>query len=148
MKRSFITAAILAALSVTSLTASDEHRRGYEGLGGAFKSIDLSDEQKEKLKALRTNRANAFKNAERTEVKTDFAAVFKADSFDRSAFVAAASARASADIERRADLLAEIHAILSPEQREAFAKRLEKTAIGDRGGFGACGNKPRGDDKR
>ena len=144
MKRSFITAAILAALSVTSLTASDERRRGYEGFGGAFKSIDLSDEQKEKLKALKTNRANAFKNAERTEAKTDFAAVFKADSFDRSAFVAAASA----DIERRADLLAEIHAILSPEQREAFAKRLEKTAIGDRGGFGACGNKPRGDDKR
>ncbi|MDR2638522.1 MAG: Spy/CpxP family protein refolding chaperone [Helicobacteraceae bacterium] len=127
MKRGLLCAAVAAALAIAAFAGTFERRHhgefGFRGI-----SAELSDEQKERLNALRAARLESFKNADRSGEGADFAAAFRAEAFDRAAFVSAANAKAAARIEQKADFLAELHAILTPQQREAFAKRFEQKA--------------------
>jgi Spy/CpxP family protein refolding chaperone len=151
MKRSFLVAAVLAVFAIAGFAVSGDRRALHEDFGfhGLSKSLDLSAEQKDKLNALKTAGAESLKNADQSIAKVDLGAAFKADVFDRGAFVAAATARANANIEKRADFLAELHAILTPSQREILAKNFERKPryfsdrIPDRqGDFGAREIKP------
>ncbi|MDR1452292.1 MAG: Spy/CpxP family protein refolding chaperone [Helicobacteraceae bacterium] len=139
MKRIFLCAAILAALSVAGFANWQRDHSFFDD-----KSLNLSEAQKEKLQTLRSTCAESPKNVDRSGAKSDFADAFKAENFDRAAFLAAATANATKHAEERANFLAELHAVFTPEQREVFAQNLDQR--GDRrDGFGFCGtHKSRG----
>ncbi|MDR1912525.1 MAG: Spy/CpxP family protein refolding chaperone [Helicobacteraceae bacterium] len=124
MKRIFFALAAFAAIATASFANHDSRKDDF-GFHGAFKALELSDEQKDKLKALKTARIEALKSA-KIENGENFAAVFGGDSFNRAAFVSQENAKAVVHINDRADFLAELHAILTPAQREIFAKSLER----------------------
>ena len=83
----------------------------YEGFGskGAFKSLNLTAEQQKNVEALFA----ASKDGHQSAV----AASFGESAFDRDAFINAQHE----NIEKSADFFAALHAILTPEQRKAFA---------------------------
>lgn len=98
--------------------------RGPHGPGGEMPfahDLDLTDAQKEQLKAkLEANRPKIDFEAVRTEMKAKLES-FKADAFDATAFVTPSAPPPKMDGNPLADLVS----ILTPEQREILAKKIE-----------------------
>ncbi|MDR3162641.1 MAG: Spy/CpxP family protein refolding chaperone [Helicobacteraceae bacterium] len=99
----------LAALLSVSLFAFGEH-----DLHGAFKSLDLTQTQKEQIKALLEKARNDGVKGE----NDGFALAFTGETFNRQAFLGLNAAQT----ESRADFYESLHAILTPEQRAQFVK--------------------------
>ncbi|MDR0747640.1 MAG: Spy/CpxP family protein refolding chaperone [Helicobacteraceae bacterium] len=112
----------LAALLSASLFAFGGHDR--HDMHGAFKSLNLTQTQKEQVKALFDKARNDSEKGN----KEGFAAAFAGETFNRQSFLSLNAAHA----ESRADFYESLHAILTPEQRAQFVKdasrRFERDA--------------------
>ena len=114
---------VLALAVVGSLMAYEGGHHGF-GFKAALKSLDLNEAQQQSIKALFANahdQNGVQDKAARADHAGAFAKAFSAEVFDRDAF----AAKHNEGIAKRADFLASLHAILTPEQRLALIKNIE-----------------------
>lgn len=127
---------IVALLAAASLTVGAVALAGPPGFGPGFEivrvlhDLDLSPEQKAALKELREANAaeRAQDQAEREETLARFKAELLSDKPDAKALHALIDAKSDAAIERahdHLDAVLEVHAILTPAQRQQVADALE-----------------------
>jgi Spy/CpxP family protein refolding chaperone len=113
-------------------TARDFHGRSHDG--ALFASLDLTQEQKDALKAKMDAQRQARPSAD--ERKAQFAAMratmqakmdsFASDTFDAKAFIARPGNAVGAVPHNRVNRLAALVSVLTPEQREILATRIEQ----------------------
>ncbi|GHS89045.1 hypothetical protein FACS189487_08520 [Campylobacterota bacterium] len=112
----------------------DHHGKGDKGDKGGFagdrgdfrmfRSLDLTKEQKAQIDQIREKHRTAIDAAEFEPM----AKSFNAEGFDRIAFANAQLTMAAAHINARADFFDEVFAVLTAEQKAAFAQKIaEKT---------------------
>jgi len=109
----------------------DPHKRADKIVARMEKELSLSKDQKVKVSKLAHEVAEQFKNAhqEGTGMHGGFAKQLRLATVDTSALHREMNEHASRAKQRHAFLIvkfAELHAILTPEQREKLAKHLEK----------------------
>jgi Spy/CpxP family protein refolding chaperone len=101
------------------------HGEGF-GLKKALKEVELSAQQEEQVKALFDRARQEHKDdAALARQRETFAQLFSAESFDKQAFINTANER----VGKIAQLVSELHAILTPQQREAFAQSIKAHAL-------------------
>ena len=100
--------------------------------GGYFQKImtqlDLTDDQKKSLKALRAKRdknCKANREAIQTAKQMALANAITADGFNKSKFIADATAQFKSKIAQKAENMEKMFAILTPKQRTKFVKLLQ-----------------------
>jgi Spy/CpxP family protein refolding chaperone len=123
MKRTILALSVLAVFAATGFARDGGH------FGGLTDSLNLTADQNVSLAELRGDRGVRGVHSERH----DRAIVgFGANAFDRAAFVEAQRAQSEERINASADFLAKFHAILTPEQREAFVNGAQRKPRGER----------------
>lgn len=156
MKKSFLvitvlTAALVGGLffnssSVNAAPPGDAPRweRGehHEGRGEGFlarmsKTLDLSAEQQEKIKAIMAEHRNKVAPLRQSldDSRDKLRQATKADTFDETAVRSLAASQSAAKTElmvERARMKNQIHAVLTPEQRKLAAEKMER-GMGHRG---------------
>lgn len=128
---------LVAATSMSGFAGSDH---GHEARGGhvvkhgwhmkALKGLDLTDAQKEQIKALtEQHRASMPKPTELKAEMTELQTLVQADNFDDAAVRALLESKQKDRLEHevaRARLQHDIHKILTVEQRAKLAERQQK----------------------
>ncbi|MCH9739303.1 MAG: Spy/CpxP family protein refolding chaperone [Epsilonproteobacteria bacterium] len=103
-----------------------QHRGGY--LGKIMKQLDLTDDQKASLKALRAekreNRKAMFETM-RTAKQTTLANAVTADGFNKAQFIKDATTQFESKIAQKADNMEKMMNILTAEQRTKFVELLK-----------------------
>jgi periplasmic protein CpxP/Spy len=138
MKHSIVIAllfsGLVAATSISSFAGSDHGHEGHGPAAGmhlkALKGLDLTDAQKEQIKALTAqHRASMPK---RDEVKLEMEqlkALVQADTFDEAAVRALLESKQKDKLDHevaRAKLQFEINKVLTVEQKAKLAERQQK----------------------
>jgi len=102
------------------------HRGGY--FQKIMTQLDLTDDQKKSLKALRAKRdknCKANREAIQTAKQMALANAITADGFNKSKFIADATAQFKSKIAQKAENMEKMFAILTPKQRTKFVKLLQ-----------------------
>ncbi|HHD77743.1 MAG TPA: hypothetical protein ENK93_00430 [Campylobacteraceae bacterium] len=131
MKRSIMTIVLLASLAGMGLQADNSRhempQRGVQGMKMILQDLNLSDAQKEQLRALRAEkRAQRVANAK--DPRPNPADFFSDKSFDKAAFIARACEHFQRRLEARADFLEKLYAILDSDQRKTLQEALRRRA--------------------
>jgi Spy/CpxP family protein refolding chaperone len=107
-----------------------KHRKGY--MRALFKQLNLTEAQKEQMKALRQEMKAQHKERKSAMIKgrgmAQIGRYVSANGFDKQAFIAMATKRSQAMIQRRADMFEKSMNILTPKQRIKFVQLLEEKA--------------------
>ncbi|HHH18959.1 MAG TPA: hypothetical protein ENK86_00385, partial [Campylobacterales bacterium] len=102
------------------------HKRGGH-FAKIMKQLDLTDEQKKQLKALRDEKREDRK-AKREVMKGERSAVLAnaltAEGFNKAQFIQDATAKAQTKIAQRAEDMEKMFAVLTPKQRTKFVELL------------------------
>ncbi|HHH19098.1 MAG TPA: periplasmic heavy metal sensor [Campylobacterales bacterium] len=104
------------------------HKRGGH-FAKIMKQLDLTDEQKKQLKALRDEKREDRKakhEAMKKERNTVLANAITTKGFDKAQFIKDTTAKAEAKIAQKAENMEKMFAILTPEQRTKFVELLNK----------------------
>ncbi|MFD2177042.1 Spy/CpxP family protein refolding chaperone [Veronia pacifica] len=134
-----LAATSLLAASGTALAYGDKHHGGKHQGNKEFKrllrGVDLNDEQKEQIRALRTEQKTAIK-AERKENRqsnitrqAQVQQLILADTLDEQAVRLLAEEMVNNQVERRVKMLTAQHkmlSVLTPEQKETVAENIKK----------------------
>lgn len=102
------------------------HKRGGH-FGKIMKELDLTDDQKAQLKALRTEKREdrkAKREAMKGERNAVLANAITAKGFNKVQFIQDATAKAEAKIAQRAEDMEKMFAVLTAEQRTKFVELL------------------------
>ena len=102
------------------------HRGGY--FQKIMTQLDLTDDQKKSLKALRAKKhknCKANREATRTAKQTTLANAITADGFNKAKFIADATAQFESKIAQKAENMEKMFAILTPKQRTKFVELLQ-----------------------
>lgn len=157
MKMKLLTVAVAALMAAPMLhaqstTATTPATRNHSGMGprhghGMMKDLNLTADQKARVKAIHEKYASQFKTT-RANFKPDFDAMKAARARGDSAAMRAARAKLQADrgpsMQIRQQEMAEVRGILTPDQRAKFdADQAKwKANAGKRGGRGQRPVKP------
>lgn len=115
-----------------------QERTGEHVLARMTEALDLSAEQQEKVKAIMDEHRSKVAPLRQSldESRDQLRQLGKADTFDETAVRRLAAGQAAAKAElmvERARMQSQIHALLTPEQREMAEEKLER-GMGHRGG--------------
>ncbi len=132
MKKSILTGLVIVSVASATLMAFGPDHKGKRfwkkpPIVMVLKQLDLSDEQKAALKALRVeqkSKREAFRNELRTT--TDIGTVFTPQGFDKAKFIAIATDKFQKVIASRADFMEKVYAILDDTQKAEFVQKLEE----------------------
>jgi len=111
-----------------------QHTQMHKGFGKGhkknfikkmMKELDLTDDQKSKLKAIRAEQ-RSMRKAQRLGHKGEASPVnfISSDGFDKDGFISAAKAKAEMRAEIRGEMFTKIFAVLTPEQRVQLSKKI------------------------
>ena len=105
----------------------DKHHKGGEPFGKIMRQLNLTDEQKTQLKALRVDKREdrkANREAMQKARQATLANAITAKGFDKTQFIKNATSEFESKIAQRADSMEKMFAILTPEQRTKFVELL------------------------
>ncbi|ABG40817.1 protein of unknown function, Spy-related protein [Paraglaciecola sp. T6c] len=135
--KKLITGVLLSACIATTAFAGAKHSDGHRGQGflpihKMARVLDLSDEQKDQLKALKEEmKANRPAKGTQTSLKAQLAALDPSDaSYEQelSQLADLSAERAKARVLKMADMRIKVQQILTAEQLEKFNEISEKRA--------------------
>lgn len=134
----FVVSALLASTPGLAHDRSGDRRSGM--LERWSERLELSSEQREKLRAALERRGNRFKEIQERR-RDEFSQLWQKDSASAKDFGKAFERRERGDKMRqvRAEFLAEVHAMLNPEQRGKAAKLMQERRMGH--GHGKSGHR-------
>jgi protein CpxP len=139
-----LTAALIGGLFFTSAQVNaapagdppkwergERPEKGERFLARMTKTLDLSAEQQEKIKAIMDEHRNkvAPLRQDLDENRDKLRQATKADTFDEAAIRTLAAGQAAAKTElvvERARMMSQIHAVLTPEQRKLADEKMER----------------------
>ena len=130
MKKKIIAGLVILSVATVGLMACGP--KGERGFGDKpkiakiLKQLDLSDTQKESLKALRSSQKDqrkAFKEQMRAK-NSDLASSFSESGFDKTTFVNNATQRFQTIINNKAEFMGKVYDILDENQRKEFVNVL------------------------
>ncbi len=130
MKKRIITGLVIVSVATASLMAFGSDHRG-KSFGSKppmvkfLKQLDLTDEQKDSLKALRAEQRGQ-REAFREERRADADLIFTADGFDREKFIAKATTGFQSRINAKADFMEKVYAILDETQRVELINKMQE----------------------
>jgi len=132
MKKRILTGLVIVSVASATLMAFGPDHKGKRfwkkpPIAMVLKQLDLTDEQKATLKALRDEQKSkraAFRNELRTT--TDFSTVFTPQGFNKAKFIAIATDKFQKVIAARADFMEKVYAVLDDTQRAEFVQKLEE----------------------
>ncbi|MBJ2137866.1 Spy/CpxP family protein refolding chaperone [Paraglaciecola chathamensis] len=135
--KKLITGVLLSACIATTAFAGGKHSDGHRGQGflpihKMVRVLDLSDEQKDQLKALKAEmRADRTEKGSQTSLKAQLAALDASDANyeqDLNELANLSAERAKERVLKMADMRVKVQQILTPEQLEKFNAMAEKRA--------------------
>jgi len=95
------------------------HKRGH-GLVKMFMKLDLSDKQRREIKVIIKSSMNSMPNPHNA---------FTDSGFDKNEFIKLAKAKRDGKIERRAEMIEKIYAVLNLSQKKDFKTMLDMREI-------------------
>jgi len=130
MKKKIITGMLIVSVAAANLIAfgPNHNARGFghkPPIVKVLKELDLSDAQKEALKALRDEQIK-IKKAFIEQKMADSEVFFTEAGFDRKKFISKATAGFEIRINARADFIEKVYAILDENQRVEFAHMMQE----------------------
>jgi Spy/CpxP family protein refolding chaperone len=103
---------------------------GAQGEHGPFAKLNLTDDQKAKMKQIADNYRQTFKAArQHDDAEHQRPDLFSGGTFDENAVRAAAQARANAEVEREvahARMMYEMYNVLTPDQKQQLATERQQ----------------------
>lgn len=135
--KKLITGVLLSACIATSAFAGGKHSDGYRGQGflpihKMVRVLDLSDAQKDQLKALKKEmKENRPEKGTQTSIKAQLAALDASDANyeqELNQLADLSAERAKARVLKMADMRVKVQQILTAEQLEKFNAMAEKRA--------------------
>ena len=132
MKKRILTGLVIVSVASVSLMAFGPNHKGKRlwrkpPIVTVLKQLDLTDEQKATLKALREEqkgKREAFRNEIRTTI--DLNTIFTPQGFNKEKFIAVATDTFQKVIVERADFIEKVYAVLDDDQRAELVEQLEK----------------------
>ncbi|MAD14873.1 MAG: repressor CpxP [Alteromonadaceae bacterium] len=138
--KTLITGVLLSACIATTAFAGGKHSDSHRGQGflpihKMVRVLDLSDEQKDQLKALKEEmKANRPEKGTQTSIKTQLAALNASDANyeqELNQLADLSAERAKTRVLKMADMRVKVQQILTAEQLEKFNEMTEKRAKRD-----------------